>query len=81
MLRPRLYVVDEPLANLDPATGRHLLAVLRKLADDGHAVVIVEHRVEEALDLRPDRVLVLESGSVAYLGPVEGFLAIADPEQ
>lgn len=80
MLRPRLYVVDEPLANLDPATGRHLLAVLRKLADDGHAVVIVEHRVEEALDLRPDRVLYLEAGSVAYLGPVEGFLAVADPE-
>jgi energy-coupling factor transporter ATP-binding protein EcfA2 len=80
MLRPTLYVVDEPLANLDPATGRHLLAVLRNLADDGHAVVIVEHRVEEALDLRPDRVLYLEAGSVAYIGPVEGFLKIADPD-
>ena len=80
MLRPKLYVVDEPLANLDPATGRHLLTVLRNLADDGHAVVIVEHRVEEALDLRPDRVLYLEAGSVVYLGPVEGFLTVADPE-
>jgi len=80
MLRPRLYVVDEPLANLDPATGRRLLDVLRKLADDGHAVVIVEHRVEEALDLRPDRVLYLEEGSVAFLGPVEGFLKVADPD-
>jgi energy-coupling factor transport system ATP-binding protein len=79
MLRPKLYVVDEPLANLDPATGRRLLDVLRKLADDGHAVVIVEHRVEEALDLRPDRVLYLEEGSVAFLGPVEGFLKVADP--
>ncbi len=29
MLRPRLYVVDEPLANLDPATARRLLATLR----------------------------------------------------
>jgi energy-coupling factor transport system ATP-binding protein len=80
MLRPRLYVVDEPLANLDPATSRHLLGVLRSLADDGHAVVIVEHRVEEALDLRPDRVLYLEAGSVAYLGPVDGFLKVADPD-
>lgn len=80
MLRPRLYVVDEPLANLDPATARHLLVTLRALADDGHAVVIVEHRVEEALALRPDRVLYLDGGAARYLGPVDGFLRVADPE-
>jgi energy-coupling factor transport system ATP-binding protein len=80
MLQPKLYVVDEPLANLDPATGHHLLALLRQLADLGHAVVIVEHRVEEALELRPDRVLYLEAGRVAYLGAVRGFLEVADPE-
>ncbi len=79
MMQPRLYVVDEPLANLDPATAARLLAVLRDLADAGDAVVIVEHRVEEALDLRPDRVLYLEDGQTRYLGPVDGFLAVADP--
>lgn len=80
MLRPRCYVVDEPLANLDPLTAGHLLELLRDLADAGHAVVIVEHRVEEALALRPDRVLAMEEGRVTYLGPVEGFLVQADPE-
>jgi energy-coupling factor transporter ATP-binding protein EcfA2 len=80
MLRPKLYVVDEPLANLDPATASRLLATLRQLADDGHAVVIVEHRVEEALELRPDRVLYLDEGRVRYLGDVDGFLRIADPD-
>lgn len=79
MLRPKLYVVDEPLANLDPATAGRLLGVLRSLADAGHAVVIVEHRVEEALELKPDRVLYLDAGSVAYLGSVDGFLRVADP--
>jgi len=79
MLTPRLYVVDEPLANLDPATASRLLATLRRLADEGHAVVIVEHRVEEALELRPDRVLYLDEGWTRYLGNVEGFLEIADP--
>jgi energy-coupling factor transport system ATP-binding protein len=78
MLRPRCYVVDEPLANLDPATASHLLGLLRELADAGHAVVIVEHRVEEALSLRPDRVLAMEEGRGTYLGPVAGFLASAD---
>ena len=80
MMQPRLYVVDEPLANLDPATAERLLQLLRDLADEGNAVVIVEHRVEEALALRPDRVLYLDEGVSRYLGPVEGFLEIADPE-
>ena len=80
MMRPKLYVVDEPLANLDPATAQRLLALLRTLADEGHAVVIVEHRVEEALELRPDRVLYLDDGRARYLGDVAGFLQVADPK-
>jgi energy-coupling factor transport system ATP-binding protein len=79
MMRPHLLVVDEPLANLDPATASRLLSILRDLADAGEAVVIVEHRVEEALELRPDAVLYLEEGRTRYLGPVDGFLRIADP--
>ena len=79
MMRPRLYVVDEPLANLDPISAARLLAILRDLANRGNAVVIVEHRVEEALQLHPDRVLYLDAGTTRYLGPVEGFLQIADP--
>ena len=79
MLRPRLFVVDEPLANLDPATAARLLATLRELADEGEAVVIVEHRVEEALELRPDRVLMLEDGVVSSYGDLEAFLRVADP--
>ncbi|MET1232639.1 MAG: ATP-binding cassette domain-containing protein, partial [Candidatus Limnocylindrales bacterium] len=79
MMRPRLYVVDEPLANLDPMTASQLLTILRRMADAGSAVIIVEHRVEEALELRPDRVLYMEQGATQYLGPVDGFLEIADP--
>jgi energy-coupling factor transport system ATP-binding protein len=79
MMEPRIYVVDEPLANLDPATASRLLGMLRTLADEGHAVIIVEHRVEEALELRPDRVLAMDTGRVAYLGPMGGFFDVADP--
>jgi energy-coupling factor transporter ATP-binding protein EcfA2 len=80
MMEPVLYVVDEPLANLDPATAVRLLRLLRELADEGNAVVIVEHRVEEALELQPDRVLYLDAGRERFLGPTEAFLQIADPE-
>ena len=79
MMRPRLFVVDEPLANLDPATAERLLTLLRALADEGSAIVIVEHRVEEALALEPGRVLYLDEGRTRYHGPVDGFLDVADP--
>ena len=79
MLRPRLLVLDEPLANLDPLAAHRLLALVRKLADAGTAVVIVEHRIEDVLDARPDRVLYLEDGAAEYLGSLKGFLEVADP--
>jgi energy-coupling factor transport system ATP-binding protein len=79
MLEPRLLVLDEPLANLDPAAAHRLIGMIRQLADEGTAVVIVEHRVEDVLDANPDRVLYLEEGAIRFLGPMDGFLAIADP--
>ena len=79
MLEPRLLVLDEPLANLDPVAAHRLIGLIRRLADEGTAVVIVEHRVEDVLDAKPDRVLYLDDGATRYLGPMDGFLAIADP--
>ena len=79
MLQPRLLVLDEPLANLDPAAAHRLLGLVRRLADAGTAVVIVEHRIEDVLEARPDRVLYLEGGAQRFLGGLDGFLAIADP--
>jgi energy-coupling factor transport system ATP-binding protein len=80
MLEPRLVVLDEPLANLDPLAAHRLLGLVRDLADAGTAVVIVEHRVEDALDAGPDRVLYLDDGATLYLGPLDGFLQVADPQ-
>jgi energy-coupling factor transport system ATP-binding protein len=79
VLEPNVMVLDEPLANLDPAAAHRLLRLLRELADNGTAVLIVEHRVEDALGARPDRVLYLDEGSVAYDGPLPGFFEVADP--
>jgi energy-coupling factor transport system ATP-binding protein len=79
ILEPKLIVLDEPLANLDPLAAHRLLELVRRLADAGTASVIVEHRVEDALAVRPDRILYLDEGNVRYLGPVDGFLEVADP--
>lgn len=44
-----LLLLDEPLASLDPGGARALLQHLRALCDQGLAILIVEHRVEQVL--------------------------------
>lgn len=60
--RPSLLLLDEPTANLDPDGANELRDVLsRVLARIGATLVLVEHRVDESMDL-VDRVVVLEAG-------------------
>ena len=77
-MRPSLLLLDEPLASLDPMSAREALLVFRQLADEGSAILLVEHRVEDALAARPDRVLYLRNGKIAYEGATEGLAEIAD---
>lgn len=61
-MRPRLLLLDEPTANLDPPGARLIRDVLaRLLADTGATLVLVEHRVADVVDL-VDRVVVVEPG-------------------
>ena len=54
-MRPSLLLLDEPLASLDPASAQETLAMVRRLCDEGMTVLMVEHRVEDVLAIRPDR--------------------------
>lgn len=69
-MRPSILLLDEPLASLDPASAHEALTIFRQLADEGTSIVLVEHRVEDALQLSPDRLLYITSGKMGYLGPV-----------
>src|SRR5207249_7500195 len=75
---PRILLLDEPLASLDPASAREALALFRELADAGRVVLLVEHRVEDAMAIRPRRTLFLREGRQVFLGPSEDFLGLAD---
>jgi energy-coupling factor transport system ATP-binding protein len=52
--------------------------MVRKLADDGMTVLMVEHRVEDVLRIRPDRVMFLSEGEIRYLGDLAGLAAAVD---
>jgi energy-coupling factor transport system ATP-binding protein len=78
-LQPQVLLLDEPLANLDPASAFEALALFRRLADSGRAVVIVEHRVEEVLSIDPERVMLMDQGRIIYAGPAAGMGEFADP--
>ena len=65
--RPPLLLLDEPTRGLDYPTKHRLAAILRDLADAGHAVVMATHDVELAAEVA-DRVIVLADGEVVADG-------------
>lgn len=81
VMEPRMLILDEPLANLDPATAQEALAWFRKLADEGHTVLIIEHRVEDVLTIRPDRIFYIEEGRRRFFGPPQDFPKAVDYHQ
>ena len=60
-----ILILDEPTAVLTPQEADKLFAVLRKMKDDGKAIVIITHKLQEVKDIS-DRVAVLRKG--AYVG-------------
>lgn len=72
-MNPSILLLDEPLASLDPASAHEALQVFRSLADEGKTVILVEHRVEDAIDAKPDRMLYMEDGRTKYLGPIRSL--------
>ena len=65
---PALLLLDEPTRGLDYPSKDRLIAVLRELAEDGHAVVLATHDVELAARVA-DRAVVLADGQIITDGP------------
>ncbi len=77
-MRPSILLLDEPLASLDPASALETLGMVRRLADEGMTVLLIEHRFEDVLRIHPERVMYMASGEIKYLGPLAGFEKVAD---
>lgn len=70
-----VLLFDEPLANLDPATGKQAIAMIDDIQKrTGCAVVIIEHRLEDVLYRPVDRVVVMGEGRILYDGSPDEML-------
>ena len=60
-----ILLFDEPLANLDPKTGKEAMELIEELKNELSAtVVIIEHRLEDVLHCKVDRILVMQEGQI-----------------
>lgn len=67
VMQPKVLVLDEPTSQLDPIGTREVFGVIRKMAEQGMTVILVEHKVEWIAQFA-DRVIALNDGQVLLEG-------------
>lgn len=70
-----ILIFDEPLANLDPASGLKTMAIIDKIQKELNAtVIIIEHRVEEVLSQSIDKIVLVNDGKIIADHPTNQLL-------
>jgi energy-coupling factor transport system ATP-binding protein len=67
VMQPKLLVLDEPTSQMDPIGTREVFGTIRKMAQDGMTVVLVEHKMEWIAEFA-DRVIALKDGQLLLDG-------------
>ncbi len=71
-----VMLFDEPLANLDPATGKTAMELIDDVAvKTGATVIVVEHRIEDVLHIEMDRIILMENGRIVFDGTPDALLS------
>ncbi len=68
----RVMIFDEPTSALSPEEVENLFAFIRRLRDDGVAILYITHRLNEVPEIA-DEVVVFRDGDLVAAGPVEDF--------
>ena len=74
MSEPRLLILDEPSLGLSPLLVEEMFVLIRRIAADGLAVMLVEQNVVQSLQVAA-RAYVLENGVVAMSGDADALAA------
>ena len=64
---PKIIMLDEPFAGIDPVTVQSIQTIIRDLADDGIAILITDHAAREILQIT-DRTYVVSEGQILVTG-------------
>ncbi|MDR2672402.1 MAG: ATP-binding cassette domain-containing protein [Coriobacteriales bacterium] len=74
-MQPKLLLLDEPTAQLDPIASKDFTALLQRVNEElGITVIIIEHQIEEVLSAS-DLVLFLQEGRLALCGSPQEFIS------
>jgi len=71
--RPNLILLDEPTAGVDPQSREEILNLVRRLRDDGNAILYTTHYMDEAEGLC-DRLCILNRGKLVAVGTLDTLL-------
>jgi branched-chain amino acid transport system ATP-binding protein len=75
-IEPRLLLLDEVLAGLNPSEIREIVPVVRAIADRGVTIVMIEHVMQAVMSLA-SQVFVLAEGRIIAMGPPDAIAADA----
>lgn len=67
LVSPKLFFLDEPSSGLDPGTEKHLMQMLRRLAETGRTVVMITHTVQN-IDLCDSVICMGRGGRLCFVG-------------
>ncbi|WBW97743.1 ABC transporter ATP-binding protein [Oceanirhabdus sp. W0125-5] len=71
-----ILLFDEPLANLDPASGKKAMEIIDEIhRKTNKTIIIIEHRIEDVLEQSIDRMVVMNSGEIIANGHPDKLLS------
>jgi ABC-type multidrug transport system ATPase subunit/pSer/pThr/pTyr-binding forkhead associated (FHA) protein/ABC-type transport system involved in multi-copper enzyme maturation permease subunit len=73
LTKPGLFFLDEATSGLDPGTELQMMRLLRRLADDGHTILLITHATKNVV-LCDQAVFLARGGHLAWYGPPEAAL-------
>lgn len=76
-LLPKVYIFDEPSANLDFSATKRLAEIMQRLKQDGYTIIVVEHRFYYLRELL-DRAFLIQNGRIEQSFTKEQFCSLSD---
>lgn len=77
-----ILLFDEPLANLDPASGKQAIELMDHIhSETNKTIIIIEHRIEDVLEQDVDRIVLMAEGRIVQIGTPDEMLASSVMQQ